>query len=144
MTSSSSLFERMPPLAGLHHVCIPCTDPSEAADWYEQHFGFACTIVEEDADELVAAVLVHSSGCVIHLRRAPQQAAHLRGFPLVSLAVADRGTLDEWGMRLASAAVACSDVRRAHLGWEQVVEDRTVFASSCKLSNNSVEQMAEP
>ena len=122
VTDSLSLSDPRPPLAGLHHICIPCANPSGAADWFEQHFGFMCTLVEEDADAVVTTVLVHSSGFVLHLRRAPDQAARLRGFPLVSLSVADRGTLDEWGMRLASAGVACSNVRPAHLGWERTVE----------------------
>lgn len=122
VTDPVSLSDPTPPLAGLHHVCIPCTDVSEAADWYEQHFGFVCTLVEEDEHEVVAIVLRHSSGCVLHLRRAPNRAAHLCGFPLVSLSVPDRVALDEWGMRLSSSGVVCSEVQPAHLGWERTVE----------------------
>lgn len=103
-------------------MCIPCTDPLAAADWFENYLGFSRVLVEELENGVISAVLVHATGDVFHLRQAPSLATSLRGFPLISLAVPDREALDEWRERLASQGVSCSLVEPAHLGWSLTTE----------------------
>jgi catechol 2,3-dioxygenase-like lactoylglutathione lyase family enzyme len=111
----------MAQIHGIHHVGLPATDVAGSSDWYQQTFGFACVLLEEEEDCVTAAVLEHSAGITLHLYQTTIDhlaAAWFKGpAPVLSFLVADKTELLGWEKRLTELGIEHSDVRQAHLGW---------------------------
>jgi catechol 2,3-dioxygenase-like lactoylglutathione lyase family enzyme len=106
-----------PPLAGIHHVRIPCRDLGAARDWYVEVLGFRSVLEYEVENALVGISLEHPSGFTIGLHDAPKQAEELAGFTLLALDAGNRSVLQMWKDWLEARGVAHSDARRGPLGW---------------------------
>lgn len=115
--------EPAPTIRGYHHVTLPTADVTRASDWCEQVFDFTRILIEEEEDQLIAVTLEHPSGVLLYLHQAPEQAAALRGFAVLSLAVGDQSELNDWTQRLAGLGIEHSALRAGHLGWVLDVTD---------------------
>jgi catechol 2,3-dioxygenase-like lactoylglutathione lyase family enzyme len=110
-----------PPLDGLHHLKIPVTDPAAAAGWWERLLG-ATRVPQWDHvgdDGTLFGVLIQVPGLPVpvELRRAHGSAAAVAGFDPITLAVADRRTLERWAQHAGRLGIANSGVLRGALGW---------------------------
>jgi catechol 2,3-dioxygenase-like lactoylglutathione lyase family enzyme len=107
-------------ITGLHHVRVPVASVELSCDWYARVFGLELLILEEDEDSVTGALMVHESGVVVGLHRAPERAAALRHFPLLGLSVDD---IESWSSRLYAMGIDHSDIKDAHLGRCVCIED---------------------
>lgn len=113
----------MPIVVGIHHVTLPVTDVLRSREWYETVFGFNVLVNEETETGLIGVTLEHPTGTLVYLRAAPQQAAALRGFALLSLATPSRAEMDRWTEHLTAVGATQHGPRAAHLGWVLDVVD---------------------
>lgn len=104
------------PVTGLHHVRLPVSDPWTSKEWYSRVLGFVPVMDVERETSVVGVVLRHTTGLVIGLHEDTARARALRGFAVLSLAVADRVQLGKWGELLSEAGVPHSPVMEGHLG----------------------------
>lgn len=117
-----------PAIAGVHHLKLAVADLDRAASFYALVFG-AERIKQADhhrADtgELYAYILeVPGLGAMLELRLDPAQAERHRGFDPVTIAVRDRGALDEWSAYLDRSGIEHSPVITAIQSWVLVLED---------------------
>jgi catechol 2,3-dioxygenase-like lactoylglutathione lyase family enzyme len=107
-------------IRGLHHVRVPVTSVDLSCDWYARVLGLELLILEENEDSVTGALMVHRSGIVVGLHRAPERAAALHNFPLLGLCVDD---IESWSLRIDAMGVDHSDVEDAHLGRCVRIED---------------------
>lgn len=95
---------------------MPAQDPQATADWYAQVMGFATVVIEEQADDVTLVVMHHRPSDVrLVVRHSPDHRPP--DFPLFSLRVGDKATLEEWDAYLAGLGVTHTAVHQAHLGW---------------------------
>lgn len=116
-----------PPLRGIHHLKLAVSDLATSLEFYERAFG-ARRIPEFDHFDEQGAVYAHiltvpGLDTYLELRRHPERAARHRGFDPITLAVADRATLEAWDDHLTAAAVPHSPVLTAIQAWLIVVAD---------------------
>lgn len=104
------------PVIGLHHVRIPVSDPWRSREWYSRVMGFIPVLDLERESGVVGVVLRHPTGLVIGLHEEKPRAAALRGFAVLSMAVADPLDLERWCARLDQLGVAHGSVCEGHLG----------------------------
>ena len=104
------------PIAGLHHVRIPVAEPWRSREWYSAAFGFVPILDLERESGVIGVVVRHPSGLVVGLHADRDRAAALRGFAVLSLAVADPLQLEAWAVALDRDGIARGRIRVGHLG----------------------------
>ncbi|MDQ1399608.1 MAG: hypothetical protein QOK20_1540 [Acidimicrobiaceae bacterium] len=97
---------------GIDSVAIPVTDLRVAAAWFAQALGFETGPAREPDHEATVA-LRHPSGACVVLYPAPDRAAAMAGFPVLSLDVASRTSLDDLGAHLSRRGVLHTQVHQA-------------------------------
>lgn len=103
-------------VTGLHHVRFPVTDPQISRDWYVMVLGFVPVLDYEQERGVVGVVCRHPTGLVIGLHKDPPRAKALRGFALLSLAVAAPDDLQRWIERLDQLSIRHGELEEGHLG----------------------------
>jgi catechol 2,3-dioxygenase-like lactoylglutathione lyase family enzyme len=111
------------PIAGLHHVRIPVAEPWRSRDWYSAAFGFVPVLDLERESGVVGVVVRHPSGLVVGLHEDPVRAAGLRGFAVLSLAVADPVQLESWAAAFDREGIDHGGICVGHLGHYLEVPD---------------------
>jgi catechol 2,3-dioxygenase-like lactoylglutathione lyase family enzyme len=114
--SSEAFDDTLALVTGLHHVRFPVTDPQVSREWYVRVLGFVPVLDYERERGVVGVVCRHPTGIVIGLHRDPRRARALRGFSLLSLAVAAPDDLDRWVERLDELSIAHGSIEEGHLG----------------------------
>lgn len=112
-----------PAIVGLHHLAVPVRDALRSSEWYEQVFGFALLLVEEEEDRVAAVSLEHPCGIELFLHQTEDQLRPWREFAAFALEFPDQPELIRWERWLTSQHVDHSGVRPAHLGWALDVTD---------------------
>jgi catechol 2,3-dioxygenase-like lactoylglutathione lyase family enzyme len=118
----------LPPLRGIHHIKIAVSDLQRSLRFYETLFG-AKRIPHADhkheADgSLYAFILdVPNLGSKLELRLNPEQAKKHFHFDPVTIAVKDKGALEEWQSYLDKENLPHSPILVAIQAWLIVVED---------------------
>ncbi len=117
----------LPPLRGIHHLKLAVSDLATSLTFYERAFG-ARRIVEFDHRDELGAIYAHilavpGLGTSLELRLHPEHAARHGGFDPITLAVADRVTLQAWDDHLTAAAIPHSGVLTAIQAWLIVMAD---------------------
>ena len=115
-TAGGRLDESQWPITGLHHVRIPVSDSWASRDWYSTVLGFVPVLDFEEELGPTGVVLRHPIGLVVGLHQDPARAVSLRGFAVLSLAVADRQQLEQWADHLDTRTIPHGSVREGHLG----------------------------
>ena len=115
-TADELLDESRWPVIGLHHVRIPVSDSWTSRDWYSAVLGFVPVLDFEEELGPTGVVLRHPIGLVVGLHQDPVRANVLRGFAVLSLAVADRQQLEQWATHLATRRIPHGEIREGHLG----------------------------
>jgi catechol 2,3-dioxygenase-like lactoylglutathione lyase family enzyme len=112
---------------GIHHIKLPVTDLERSTEWYRTVLG-ARRLTELDhrrADGSLFAVILDVPGIAgrVELRLDPATAKALGGFDFLTLAVADKSTMEAWVARLDDLGVRHSPLIVALVGWLLVVPD---------------------
>ena len=112
------MAERIPDIAGVHHVKLPVRDPAVSRDFYCRLLGFEEEIAfQEDGVLMGVALIDPQSGLRYAVRRDPERAAVLAGFDPVALAVTSRAQLDAWVTRLDDHGIEHGPIMNGHIGW---------------------------
>jgi quinol monooxygenase YgiN/catechol 2,3-dioxygenase-like lactoylglutathione lyase family enzyme len=116
-----------PAHGGIHHVKLPVSDLGHSTAWYCAVLG-ARRVTELDhrrSDGTLFAVILDVPGLAGHLelRLDPATAKALNGYDFLTLAVADRSSLDDWVARLDVLGVDHSPPIVALVGWLLVAAD---------------------
>ena len=110
----------VPAISGIHHVTLTVTDSAAAAVWYRDVLGFE--ILRQFEAEGLAKAMLSRDGVTIVLvghgdKAAPGPFSERRnGLDHLSLAVADRATLEEWAAHLDASGVAHSPLKEGSTG----------------------------
>ena len=117
-----------PTLSGIHHLKLPVSDLAASLDFYERAFGArripAADHRRESDGALYAYILeVPGLGTLLELRLNPARAAAHALFDPITIAVADRETLERWDAHLTERGVPHSPMVTAIQAWLIVVED---------------------
>ncbi|UXX96631.1 VOC family protein [Streptomyces sp. AD2-2] len=112
---------------GIHHIKLPVTDLERSTEWYTTVLG-ARRLTRLDhrrPDGTLFAVILDIPGIAgrVELRLDPATAKSVSGYDFLTLAVADRSTMDSWVTRLDSLGVHHSPLIVALVGWLLVVPD---------------------
>lgn len=113
-------------LCGVSAVKLPVTSLAASRAWYDRVFGFEIAFEFRDDDGVVRGLSGHLDGVpntYLALREDPETAQALSGWNLVNWAVADRGQVDAWAVRLDGLGVAHSPPIDATVGWMLVLHD---------------------
>jgi hypothetical protein len=87
-----------------------------STDWYTEVLGLTALLLEEEADQVVGAVLSAGDGPSLGLHRDPPRAVAMAGFALVGVAVESRGVLSRWEAWLQEAGAVHSGIVEGPLG----------------------------
>jgi quinol monooxygenase YgiN/catechol 2,3-dioxygenase-like lactoylglutathione lyase family enzyme len=116
-----------PAHGGIHHIKLPVTDLERSAAWYQAVLG-GRRVSELDhrrPDGTLFAVILDVPGLAgrLELRLDPATARALNGYDFLTLAIADRSSLDDWVFRLDALGIDHSPPIVALVGWLLVVAD---------------------
>ena len=116
-----------PGLHGIHHIKFAVSDLDRSLAFYERALG-ARRVAAWDhrhADGTRYAVIleVPDLGTHLELRLDPEQAVRQRGFDPITIAVRDRGALEEWADYLDATAIEHSPILAAIQAWLVVFTD---------------------
>jgi catechol 2,3-dioxygenase-like lactoylglutathione lyase family enzyme len=116
-----------PALNGIHHLKFAVGDLDRSLAFYERALGArraaAWDHVHADGTRYAMILEAPGLGTRLELRLDPEQAARQRGFDPVTIAVRDRGALQEWTAWLDAASIEHSPVLAAIQAWLVVLAD---------------------
>lgn len=105
-----------PVLSGLHHIRLPVGDVAAVRQWCEEVLGLECRLDYEEEEGVIGCLLAHPSGFTVGVHHAPEIAAALAGFPVLTLSVGDQASLADWISWLDATGSAHGPPCEGHVG----------------------------